>query len=145
MISDSYLQAAHTVCGDGNDATVIVKGEILIKITVSNNDLPKSFDVDLGQLTKGDVVYVASGPGGTDQCDMFVWDFSITSVPEVSQSPARQLLAPPAPACNLRLLCGLFLPVNCACLQSQGQFFEALSQGIAGGRDHQRENPKPPN
>jgi len=100
MISDSYLQAAHTVCGDGNDATVIVKGEILIKITVSNNDLPKSFDVDLGQLTKGDVVYVASGPGGTDQCDMFIWDFSITSVPEVSQCPARQLLAPLAPACN---------------------------------------------
>lgn len=41
------------------------------------------FNVDLGLLTAGDVIYVAGGPAGSDACDGYSWDFDVIRMHEL--------------------------------------------------------------
>lgn len=76
-IADSYIQQSSCEWSDGIDLSIYVNDD-LKSLTSLNPDQYHDFDQSLGQLVVGDKVYVAVGPGESDGCDGFVWDFSFT-------------------------------------------------------------------
>jgi autotransporter-associated beta strand protein/VCBS repeat-containing protein len=82
-VGDGLLDPAGTA-GDGNDLRIFVwsNGTLTEVFSTAVDDSATSFSVLLGQLSAGDVIYVASGTdglggGNNDGNDGFNWDFSI--------------------------------------------------------------------
>jgi len=73
---------SHIMRNDGNR-----EGEIVLRVFVNERPIPpelicnskahQTFDRTLGFLNKGETIYVAVGPNGTDRYDHFDWDFAI--------------------------------------------------------------------
>jgi hypothetical protein len=61
---------------DGLDLRIYANDSLVANHVVAPGDTT-SFDVFLGELSKGDVIYIAVGPNNWDDCDAFEWDFKI--------------------------------------------------------------------
>ncbi len=104
---DRYAIAAYTVATDGH--YLVTEGQIshtgcewtnglITKVLVGdhehyskvlNRQETATLEVDLGSLVAGEIIYVAVGPNGSDGCDTFAMDFSITESDDSSTRPAN--------------------------------------------------------
>ncbi|GAB4408166.1 MAG: hypothetical protein OHK0039_11030 [Bacteroidia bacterium] len=76
-IINSSMSDANNGCGNGSDVRVYVNNTLITSSSYANGG-STSFNVSLGTLQIGDVVYVAAGPGADqDYCDAFNLDYSI--------------------------------------------------------------------
>lgn len=87
------------------DVRVAVGNALVHSAVVRASGRATAFTADLGQVTAGDTVYVAIGPDGDDDGDIFTCDFAISLLPDGQRpTPTRLLVKPPAdqPAMRLR-------------------------------------------
>jgi YVTN family beta-propeller protein len=80
LITDTNLN-----CGNGGQVRVYLNDSLLVSKDFPNGG-STTFDLDLGQLTANDTVYIASGPNSSDYCDAFIWDFKLAKAPSVPTS-----------------------------------------------------------
>ncbi|MEM7655136.1 MAG: PQQ-dependent sugar dehydrogenase [Bacteroidota bacterium] len=85
-LTNATFSDASNRCGDGVTLRVLLNDEFLLKNSVGNGE-STSFNLSLGELSAGDVIYVAAGPGEySDACDGFLWQFDISqSNPQTHQ------------------------------------------------------------
>ena len=82
-LTQSFLETNDTDCGPDNVVRVHVYVNDTLKKTVSMpTGIRGTFDVELGQLTAGDQIFVAVGPEEENWCDRFEWDFTIARAGE---------------------------------------------------------------
>lgn len=72
-------------CGNGGQVRVYLNDSLLVSKDFPNGG-STTFDLDLGQLTANDTVYIASGPNSSDYCDAFIWDFELAKETPVATS-----------------------------------------------------------
>ncbi|MEO0895428.1 MAG: PA14 domain-containing protein [Bacteroidota bacterium] len=78
-IENSYVNDANAGCGNGADVKVFVNNSEVFSQVIANGG-SVNFDMNLGSLSVGDIVYVAVGPNGTeDFCDGFEMDFDLNA------------------------------------------------------------------
>lgn len=84
-IIQSTLTPLDTSCPlfDGFNLRVYLN-ETLVGNRLFQSGEQVNFDTFLGDLASGDVIYVAVGPNGWDDCDSFNWDFSVARMTQVS-------------------------------------------------------------
>ena len=76
-IANSDFIDGNSGCGDGALLKVYVNNTLMVDTGFPNGG-STTFDIALGTLAPGDVIYVAAGPGPNhDSCDGFSWDFDI--------------------------------------------------------------------
>ncbi|MEM7657499.1 MAG: PA14 domain-containing protein [Bacteroidota bacterium] len=93
-ITNSNYTDANTNCGDGNELRVYVNNSLRQTVSFPNGG-STNFDLNLGNLIVGDVVYIAAGPGNNhDSCDGFTWDWTL----ERSETVNQQWIDFPPPA-----------------------------------------------
>jgi hypothetical protein len=74
-IRDSFVMS--NTNGSGLDLTVHINGEAALLYDFIESGATASFDVQLGELSAGDTIYVAFGPGNFSTSDFFALDFSV--------------------------------------------------------------------
>lgn len=78
FLTDTEYVDGNSGCGDGAVIEIYVNNTLITSSSFPNGG-STTFDVNLGTLGVGDVVYIAAGPGpNNDSCDGFTWDFSIS-------------------------------------------------------------------
>ena len=93
-ITNSTLTDANTGCGDGGDVRVYVNNTLKLSASYPNGG-SANFNGSLGTLQPGDQVYVAVGPGtSNDNCDAFNLDFSVR---RVTGLPGQRIVFPAIP------------------------------------------------
>ena len=76
-IVNSDFTDSNSGCGDGAELKVYLNNTLMVDTSFPNGG-STTFNVSLGSLSAGDVIYVAAGPGDShDFCDGFSWDFDI--------------------------------------------------------------------
>ncbi len=94
FLKDGFVEFPKGDCSpysNGGDVRVYVN-DILKEATLVTNEASHVLDMELGQLSSGDTIYVAVGPNGTDGCDRFKMDYSIDykNYPPVITNPGVQ-------------------------------------------------------
>lgn len=87
-LTNSSIQQSSCEWTDGLALEIYVNDQLRYSAGVAYGSA-FTFDQALGTLSTGDQIYVAVGPGASDGCDAFNWDFSITydELPDLGNQP----------------------------------------------------------